>query len=124
MPRCMDWWRFSGDTVVGMTASSADPAQQYSLIYMLFNRDRTAERLPGGSFDSAQLRQGVQWTVPEGYRCELQLVTTSNGAIDTQISLRGAPATCNPGTHCQGPCTPVGAAGLAGSWAVTAARRP
>ena len=123
MPRCEDSWRFNGDVEVGVTATGANQAQQYSLVYVLYRNDPAASLLPGGSFSSAQLRQGVQWTVPEGFRCEFELLTTSNGAIATQISLRGTTATCNPGSHCQGACTPSGEAGLAGFWSVTGARK-
>jgi hypothetical protein len=123
MPRCTDYWRRYGDVTVGVTATGT-ASQFYSLVYVLYRKDQDLPLTAGGSFNSTQLREGVSWAVPEGHRCEFELVTTSNAAINTQITLNDAPAVCTPGSHCQGACAPSGAAGLAGAWTVTAATRP
>lgn len=122
MPRCRDTWRRRGDVQVGVRATCADSNQFYSLTYVFTRNDASLRLQPGGSFNSAQLAQGVGWTVPEGYRCRFEILTTGNRAIDTEISLNGEVAVCNPGRHCQGACTPSGAAGICGNWAVTGTR--
>lgn len=124
MPRCRDTWVRRGDTDVGVKVTCDDSKVFYSLSYNLLRvGDELAVR-QGEDFTSDQLSKGVEWTVPEGFRCELTLVTTSNKALDTEIKLNGVGVECHAGRHCQGKCTPSGAAGIAGDWAVTAARRP
>lgn len=121
MARCRSTWRFQGEVAVGVTADG--PAGQfYSLVYVLYRNDDSLPLVPGASFKAAELRAGVTWKVPDGYRCEFELTTTGSAAIETKITLNQEPAECNPGRHCQGPCAPTGSAGLAGSWAVTGTR--
>lgn len=124
MPMCRDRWLRRGDVRVDLQAVGADEDQTYSLIFMLFVTPNSGKtKLPGGAFDSAQLRQGVRWIVPEGYSCEAQLVTTGSGAIRTRIALNGTLARCHAGQYCQGTCVAAGA-GLAGLWQITGMRRP
>lgn len=125
MPRCMYDWRRGGTVTIGVTATCDDADQFYSLTYVFHPRpDLEVPLLEGGTFDSEQLRAGVSWQVPEGYRCAFQLVTTGNQAIDTEITLDGTSPDCVPGTHCQGACVPSGTAGLAGYWTLSAVRQP
>lgn len=122
--RCRDTWRRSGATTVGVKATCADSSVFYELSYEYLRNDPDLPILHGETFPSNELRKGVSWHVPEGYRTVFQLRTTSNKAIDTEIELDGEVAECHPGRHCQGVCAPSGAAGIAGDWSVTAAKTP
>jgi len=124
MPRCRDTWVRRGDTVVWIKVTSNDSKVFYSLSYNLLRVAPELAVKQGKDFTSKQLAKGVQWTVPEGYRCEFTLVTTSNKALDTEIKINDVGVECHSGRHCQGKCAPSGSAGIAGDWAVTAARRP
>jgi hypothetical protein len=106
---------------VGVKATCQDQ-QFYSLTYVFDSNDKQLPLLAGKSFNSTKLTLGVGWKVPAGYRCRFEILTVGNQPIDTVITLNGVPAACNSGRHCQGACTPSGAAGIAGRWAVTGVR--